>query len=61
MPFQDFPRGKEGAVNLQPHLFMEIESPMVPGKASPGERWALSTQSCSLSEWLMGQHSRDLT
>jgi hypothetical protein len=38
---QDFPRGNEGAVNLKPHLCLEIESPMAPGKAFPGERWAL--------------------
>lgn len=53
---QDFPRGNEGAVNLKPHLCMEIESPMAPGKAFPGERWALWI----LWEWLMGQGSRDL-
>lgn len=38
---QDFPHGNGDAVNLKPHLCMEIESPMAPEKASPGERWAL--------------------
>lgn len=38
---QDFPCGDEGAVNLKPHLCLEIESPMAPGKAFPGEKWAL--------------------